>query len=708
MKSYSLKNKLFIAVLSVVIVMTAVMVGRGFQGINDLSQELASLSEKNLSTAVANRLKAETQAYSQHISSYVNSAFRLPLSLSGSLKESIENEEANLTRSQAHYLIGSLLKSNSDISALYAHFEANAFDGRDSFFVNMNQAHSTESQGSFEDYWIHNDSGQTENVKVEDPSEKYLNDKDEFGIRTAEWYLCPKETLKPCLLDPQPYEIRPGYSELMMSLVVPIIAQGEFRGVVGADINIPIFQTLVEKLSQSLYDGKAQVTLISQKGMVVASSHHKNSIRKPLSKAMPEQAATLQKLHQGSGLLVTDKEIFVSNPLHFPAASSEWALIIELPKSVAFAELTEQQQLTQKKKASVATSQIIVGLIIAAISLLIVGLLIRSIILPINTLNQQVAQLASAEGDLSRELKLDTHAELIALGHNFNLFMHKLRDMVHSLKEVSNQVRQESEENCNISRQTDQATEQQQNEIDNVVTATQEMSATAGEVARIASEVASSTQEINRNVTTSQQQLAQAVDTSLELSSSMNNARDSINKVVARSEDIGRILTVIGSIAEQTNLLALNAAIEAARAGEQGRGFAVVADEVRTLASRTQASTGEINTMINDLQNEVSQAVQIIEQGSNQAGQTMQTSRTAHESLYLVVEAIGQIVNNIHQVATAAEEQSSVSADITKNLTIIGDAAQKLSGLAQQAMAGSQHVNSELDKLDKQLGALRT
>lgn len=165
---------------------------------------------------------------------------------------------------------------------------------------------------------------------------------------------------------------------------------------------------------------------------------------------------------------------------------------------------------------------------------------------------------------------------------------------------------------------------------------------------------------------------------------------------------------MIGNIADQTNLLALNAAIEAARAGAHGRGFAVVADEVRMLASKTQASTGEISQMITTLQADVKQAVNIIQQGREQASSSMAQTRHAHEALQQVVEAVVEISDNIRQVATAAEEQSAVSEEITRNLTVIGDAASQLNGLATQANSSSHKVTSEIDKLDSQLSALRT
>lgn len=245
-------------------------------------------------------------------------------------------------------------------------------------------------------------------------------------------------------------------------------------------------------------------------------------------------------------------------------------------------------------------------------------------------------------------------------------------------------------------------------EIDGVATATEEMSATAGEVASIAATVSVQTNDINQTLQLSQEQLATTVNTVSELNQSMGEASQAISEVSLRSDEINRILTVIEGVAEQTNLLALNAAIEAARAGEAGRGFAVVADEVRSLSLRTQESTTEINSMISSLQTEVQRAVDIIETGTQQANEAIASTRQAHEELQQVVLGVGEINDNIRQVATAAEEQSSVSGEITQSLANLGNGALELAEMAVEESASSERISAQLDVLDNQLAALRT
>jgi len=706
MKSLPLKTKLFAITLSAILLLAAALTWRSYQGITSLSEQLQVHSEKNLTNAVITQLQTKTQAYGEQISNYINAAYRIPMTMAAAIKTAIENGDGS--RAQISEMMGAALAANKDVSSIYAQFERNGFDGRDSEFVDSGLIYNAESTGSLEIYWIRNEAGQVEQQKVDDPDEKYLNARNEFGIRQSEWYLCGRDKKVPCLMEPYLYEISPGYEELMTSLTSPIMANGTFRGIAGVDVNLPIFQKLVDELSQSLYNGKARVTLLSEIGLVVASSHYKDKLMRPLKESLPERGDALSQLHKGEGLLTGKDNLYVARGLKIPASNSEWSLLIELPLDVALADLETLKALVAEEKTTVLGSQLLLALVLAGAALVAITILIQSITKPLSVLNKQVEQLSSADGDLSQRLQLDTHAELISLSGGFNRFLSKLRDLVIALKDVSLEVRNESAENLKISQKTRKATDQQQSEMDNVVTATQEMSATAQEVSRIASDVAVRANDIHSTVTASQQNLSTAVETVLELSENMHTASESITKVSARSDDINRILVVIGSIAEQTNLLALNAAIEAARAGEQGRGFAVVADEVRTLASKTQESTEEINNMIGSLQGEVKAAVSIIDSGSQKAGLAMESTREAHGSLQNVVHAISEIADHIRQVATAAEEQSSVSGEITRNLTVIGDATTMLAELAQEANQSSHNVTEQLDRLDKQLSALRT
>ena len=708
MKSSSLRIKLMVASLIMLLAMALVLSINVNRALSNSGEALSQRTKSDLKDAVYEQLKAESAGYGAKVAAYINSAYQTPLGVASSLEYSINSEQVSLSRGQINMLLKAQLAANPRISSIYTQFEANGYDNNDIAYQDSDAAYNAMKSGSLEIYWVRDRDKNLVQYRVENAQEKYLDNLNEFGIREAEWFLCSKETKKPCAMEPYLDEIEEGYQELMTSLIVPVLVNNQFRGVVGVDVNLPNFQKLTEKLSQSLFSGAAKVTLLSEKGLIVGSSHYSAKTSRPLKEILPERASSYLALSDDNNLLETDSDFVISKSINIEASNNRWKFIIELPKDIALARAKALVSELEDSFASINTQQVLLALVVTVLASLIMAWIIKSIVQPLYELRNRIDNLASADGDLTQQLKLNTHAELIALGAGFNLFLQKLRDMINELKNVSNEVRESSATSDKISRNTNHQTSQQQMEISSVVTATNEMSATSHEVARLAQSTADDAKKSQEIIQRSQSALSIAVQGVKNLSTDMGNASESITQVAARSEEITRIIDVIKAIAEQTNLLALNAAIEAARAGEQGRGFAVVADEVRTLASKTQNSTDEINSMIQSLQQEVTKAVGIIDNSSSKAAESVEQTNLAFTSLNEVVATTDSINDNADQVAAAAEEQSQVAEEINKNLTIIGDAADTLAELSQQSEESNQHLIKQVDSLDQQLGKLHT
>ena len=340
-----------------------------------------------------------------------------------------------------------------------------------------------------------------------------------------------------------------------------------------------------------------------------------------------------------------------------------------------------------------------------AIGLIAMVYIVRRVVISrINALRSTI-EVIERDEDLSRAIHVEAEDEVGAMGHAFNRMMEKFRNSLQAVAAATHQLTQVADRVSNVADETLKVVVEQRTETDMVAQSMNEMSSTVQEVARNAAQTAEASSGANDEAKSGAYVATEALGGIEVLIREIENAGNVIQKVEQDSSSIGMVLDVIKGIAEQTNLLALNAAIEAARAGEQGRGFAVVADEVRTLASRTQKSTEEIQEMIERLQSGVHDAVSAMAGARTRAQNGSDHVEKAAENLAMIAGEVGTINDMNTQIATAAEEQSAVAEEINRNIVNISHIADKTSEGAKQTAQISEELvrlSSELERLVSQ------
>jgi methyl-accepting chemotaxis protein len=358
-----------------------------------------------------------------------------------------------------------------------------------------------------------------------------------------------------------------------------------------------------------------------------------------------------------------------------------------------------------KLQGHVANTMYLLIAIAVLATIIVTWLITRSLTRPISGIESMIADIAEGEGDLTKRLNYDSKDELGSICVKFNLFVEKLQTIISQVASSTAQVASAASQLRATSVQSATGAEEVAAQTSTLATAAEEMAATSGDIAQNCHLAADGSQHANSTASAGAAVVEKTVEVMNQIALKVQESAKTVESLGNRSDQIGAIIGTIEDIADQTNLLALNAAIEAARAGEQGRGFAVVADEVRALAERTTKATREIGEMIKAIQVETKGAVAAMEEGVHQVENGTAEAAKSGAALQEILEQVNEVSMQVNQIATAAEQQTATSSEISGNITQITDVIQQTArGAEESATAASQLAKTaeELQRLVSQ------
>lgn len=461
-------------------------------------------------------------------------------------------------------------------------------------------------------------------------------------------------------------------NEIMITISHPVYRNGQLLGVVGADVLIKELNNMLS----SLRVGKdAFLGLVDAKNETLIGSPNESNWLKPVNVRFKE--LTMSFIEASS-----KKEEVVS----FKNNENNYLLFVEkVPNTTLYLEMI-MNEATEYEDYKALIMDLILGTVVTTLVIVIViSFLLNYLFRDLVRVSNALEEIASGEGDLTQRIDPHSKDEVGQLALNFNQFVHNMHTMVTKLSGISQLLSSQSQITAAQAEERSVRITMQQDEINMVATAVNEMAAATQEIANNSDNTAQYSTEAVSATTYGSELVNQTQQSIHSLEAEVQTATTVIQELEQNGHQISTILSTIQDIADQTNLLALNAAIEAARAGEQGRGFAVVADEVRVLSQRTHSSTQEIQTMIESLQTSTSKAVEIMKGSQTWVETSVNNSDSASTSLIQIQKTIISISDMAVQIASAAEEQTSVTSEITRSMEGIRDVSNDFAQEAQEA-----------------------
>ncbi|CAH6843935.1 Methyl-accepting chemotaxis protein [Vibrio chagasii] len=695
MRSLSVQWKITLLAGCCLIITSLSLIGFSIYNATSNQQVIKSQSSESVINKTQQLLASVSQLNAQETQRYVDEAIYRAEMLAASAQFLKNNADENFTpseelRTALDEMVRRSVLNFDSIQGAYLVFRPDLLDSEDANYVDADYVGSNE-KGRFAPYWKVADNG--ENVLSNVLSESTLNDNS-----NSERFYCPLSSGQTCISTPRVVNSG-GTALLTSSISVPILVDDVAIGFLGIDLRLDGLTSVITQSDQSLFNGAGKAYVVSLDGSVIASDDSSIAVGSNFQSDNTNSdlmtdfifggEVTTQWSENGEWLLAFAPVV---------AANQTWGVLFEIPRDSVVADANKLDSIISTKLSEGIKTEVIAGTVFIIFGLAIIAFASLSIVKPIRQVVERLNDIASGEGDLTQRLEVKSQDEIGQLSKGFNLFLDKLQHTIKEVIQTTEQVANTTSQAKASASSTRESSESQFKEVDLVATAAEEMTQTAGLVVQNAEVAVDAACEANRSAQQGQQVIELSAGEMRKLVERMSSAVPIVEELAKNNGNITEILSVIEGISEQTNLLALNAAIEAARAGEQGRGFAVVADEVRNLASRTQSSVGEIRAVIDKVHAGTQDVVKAIQEGNILANDTALHVQNAVEDLGSIFTSIEAISDMNNQIVRAAEEQQSVSGEVNQSVVNIRDLSAKI---LEQA-AASEQVGNEIDQLSQQ------